>query len=67
MTNFEKYKSEVLNLLNDFAVEKTTVRVGKCENPIRCQDCLFASDDGDCDAERLRRIWVYQTGRGEKS
>ena len=43
MTNFEKYKDDLMKIEGSFAFDKNTRKIGRCdtEDGIACEDCLF--------------------------
>lgn len=43
MTNFEKYKDDLIKVEGDFAFDKNTGKVTRCDSHIDCEDCLFIS------------------------
>ena len=43
MTNFEKYKDDLMEIEGEFAFNKNTREVVRCDNCIECEDCLFIS------------------------
>lgn len=62
MTNFEKYKDELIKIEGDFAFDKNTREVVGCntlngvERRIECEDCLFNS--GNCfESDKIK--WLY--------
>lgn len=60
MTNFEKWKDEILKLAKNnriFAVDKRDMSVYDCEN-ISCCECTFQDGSYDCNNERI--MWLYE-------
>lgn len=56
MTNFEKYKDEMLNLKGGVAFSNG--KIVSCET-LRCEDCSFYKNDGkQCDIEFIK--WLYE-------
>lgn len=62
MTNFEKYKDELIKIEGNFAFDKNTREVVGCntlngvERRIECEDCLFNS--GNCfESDKIK--WLY--------
>jgi len=47
MTNFEKYKDDLMKIEGIFAFDKNTRKVAECDTTdgIACEDCLFNSMD----------------------
>ena len=43
MTNFEKYKDELMKIEGEFAVDKNTREIVNCDSYISCEDCIFIS------------------------
>jgi len=43
MTNFEKYKDELMKIEGEFAVNKNTREIVNCDSYISCEDCIFIS------------------------
>lgn len=40
MTNFEKYKEELMKINGDFAIDKTTNKLVNCKD-LECENCIF--------------------------
>lgn len=62
MTNFEKYKDDLMKIEGNFAVNKNTGEIAGCDTTdgvkgcIDCKDCLF--DDTDCfESDKIK--WLY--------
>lgn len=62
MTNFEKYKDDLIKIEGDFAFDKNTKEVVGCntldgvERRIDCVDCVF--NEGDCfESDKIK--WLY--------
>lgn len=62
MTNFEKYKDELIKIVGSFAFDKNTKKIAGCDTTdgvkscINCSDCLF--DAGDCfESDKIK--WLY--------
>lgn len=57
MTNFEKYKNDLMKIKGCFAFDKAQQRVTKCDAHINCKDCLF--DEGECfESDKIE--WLYK-------
>lgn len=56
MTNFEKYKDDLIKIEGEFAVDKNTRKIAECNCNIECVDCLFNS--GNC-SESDKMKWLY--------
>jgi hypothetical protein len=41
MTNFEKYKDDLMKIEGCFAFNKNTKKITRCDDSIICKDCLF--------------------------
>lgn len=57
MTNFEKYKDDLIKTEGDFAFNKNTRKVVRCDRHINCKDCLFISRS--C-SEVGKIQWLYE-------
>lgn len=57
MTNFEKYKSKVLELGNSFAIDKSSGEVDSCIF-VKCHNCRFYRNETSCRTITLR--WLYE-------
>lgn len=57
MTNFEKYKDDLIEIEGEFAVNKNTGEVTRCDSYIECKDCIFFSRN--C-AESDKIQWLYE-------
>ena len=62
MTNFEKYKDDLMKIEGSFAFDKNTREIVGCdtsdgvERCIVCEDCLF--HEGDCfESDKIK--WLY--------
>ena len=61
MTNFEKYKNEILALDGDFMFDVVELKFNKCFNNIGvCKTCLFRND-GNCRKELVK--WLYEEAK----
>ena len=62
MTNFEKYKDDLMKIEGTFAVDKNTREIVGCdtldgvERRIDCENCIF--NEGNC-FERDKIKWLY--------
>ena len=63
MTNFEKYKDDLIKIEGDFAFDKSTKEIVGCntldgvERRIDCVDCLF--NEGNCfESDKIK--WLYK-------
>jgi hypothetical protein len=65
MTNFEKYKDELMKTKENFGFSKTKQKIGVCAwvnnniETVKCEDCLF--DEPSiccCDSEKIK--WLYK-------
>lgn len=56
MTNFEKYKDDLMKIKGEFAVNKNTREIVKCDSNIECKDCLLNS--GCSENDKMR--WLYK-------
>ena len=56
MTNFEKYKDDLMKIEGEFAVDKYTRGIVKCNSNIECEDCLLNSG---C-SEKDKMKWLYE-------
>jgi hypothetical protein len=41
MTNFEKYKDNLMEIEGEFAVNKSTREIVNCDSYTSCEDCIF--------------------------
>ena len=41
MTNFEKYKDDLIEIEGEFAFDKHTREILSCSSCINCDDCIF--------------------------
>ena len=64
MTNFEKYKGELMKIEGSFAVNKNTRKIAGCDTTdgvkgcIDCKNCLF-NDTQDCfESDKIK--WLYE-------
>ena len=64
MTNFEKYKDDLMKIEGSFAFDKNTREIVGCgtsdgvERCIECEDCLFINE-GDCfESDKIK--WLYE-------
>lgn len=57
MTNFEIYKEDLLKIEGEFAVNKNTGEITRCDNRIDCEDCIFISK---CCRENYKIQWLYK-------
>ena len=55
MTNFEKYKDDLMEIEGEFAFNKNTREILRCDGRISCEDCLF--NEGNC-AESDKIKWL---------
>lgn len=54
MTNFEKYKDELIKKViieTSMAMDIHTDKIVDCRNTV-CEDCKFSVEDGECDIEK---------------
>ena len=56
MTNFEKYKDDLMEIEGVFAFNKHTKKIVKCNKNISCRDCVF---NFNC-LERNKIKWLYE-------
>jgi hypothetical protein len=57
MTNFEKYKNDLMKIEGKFAFDKNTKKIIRCADSINCENCLF--DMGNCyESDRIK--WLYE-------
>lgn len=56
MTNFEKYKDDLMKIEGNFAFNKVKRRVIECGTDIDCEDCIF---NGNC-FEDVKIKWLYK-------
>lgn len=57
MTNFEKYKDDLMKIEGRFAFNKNTKKIVGCNSGIACKDCLF--DEWNC-SESNKIKWLYE-------
>ena len=57
MTNFEKYKDDLMKIKGRFAFNKNTRELVKCDCAISCDDCLF--NEVNC-LESDKIEWLYK-------
>jgi hypothetical protein len=57
MTNFEKYKDDLMKIEGSFAFDKNAKKITRCNASMNCKDCLFA--EWDCsESEKIK--WLYE-------
>jgi hypothetical protein len=57
MTNFEKYKDDLMKMEGCFAFDKNTKKITRCNASMNCKDCLF--DEGNCyESDKIK--WLYE-------
>ena len=56
MTNFEKYKDDLMKIEGEFAVDKNTREIVKCNSNIECEDCLLNS--GCSESNKIK--WLHE-------
>jgi hypothetical protein len=63
MTNFEKYKDEILEIIeyNTIAVDTKKNKPQSC-NEMRCSQCIRYSDDGHCRFLNFFK-WLYEEAK----
>lgn len=68
MTNFEKYKDDLMKIEGHFAVDKTQRKVVGCsgsadgiEECIDCKDCLFNDTQYCFESDKIK--WLYQESK----
>jgi hypothetical protein len=57
MTNFEKYKDNLMKIEGCFAFDKNTKKIIRCADSISCEHCLF--DTKNC-CEKSKIKWLYE-------
>lgn len=60
MTNFEKYKDEILGIIESNGASPAVV-CGKpmaCDEVVSCGDCSFRNNEASCDALFIK--WLYE-------
>lgn len=58
MTNFEKYKDEILAIINkEENIAMANGILQECRD-LNCNDCDFGKSSGDCDCNMMR--WLYK-------
>lgn len=66
MTNFEKYKDEILEIVehNDIASIAIDIKKNKPQycNGTRCSQCIRYGDDGRCSSQNLFK-WLYEEAK----
>lgn len=55
LTNFEKYKSEILSLNGSFMFDKYTEEIAECYN---CSQCIFYHSGKTCRSLQIK--WLYE-------
>ena len=60
MTNFEKYKDDLMKIEGDFAFDRNTEKIVRCDNCINCGDCMFNST-GCLDSDKI--YWLCKEHR----
>lgn len=60
MTNFEKYKDEILGIIesNDGGAAVVCGRPMACDEVVSCGDCSLGNEEGSCDALFIK--WLYE-------
>ena len=58
MTNFKKYKEDLMKIKGRFAFNKNTREIVRCDNHIDYEDCIF-NDIEDC-IESDKIEWLYK-------
>jgi hypothetical protein len=62
MTNFEKYKEDLLKIEGSFAFDKNAKKITRCNASMNCKDCLF--DEGNCyESDKIK--WLYEEYKKE--
>lgn len=56
MRKFEAYKDDLMKIEGEFAVDKNTREIVRCNSNIECEDCLFNS--GCSERDKIR--WLYE-------
>lgn len=60
MTNFERYRNEILEISkngNRVAIDRRTKKVQSC-NEVTCWNCVFYNDDAFCSVPLM--LWLYE-------
>ena len=60
MTNFERYRNEILEISKNgdrVAIDKCTKKVQSCSD-VTCWNCVFYNGDASCSA--LLMLWLYE-------
>lgn len=63
MTNFEKYKDDLMKIEGHFAIDKAQRRIAGCmadglEECINCKDCLFNDTEYCLESDKIK--WLYK-------
>lgn len=63
MTNFEKYKDDLMKIEGHFAIDKAQRRIAGCmadglEECINCKDCLFNDTEYCLESDKIK--WLYE-------
>ena len=57
MTNFEKYKDDLIEIEGEFAFNKNTEKIVECGTGIYCEDCVF-NERGCFESDRIK--WLCE-------
>jgi hypothetical protein len=57
MTNFEKYKDDLMKIEGCFAFNKNTKKITRCDGSIICEDCLFEMEH-PCENSKIK--WLCE-------
>ena len=57
MTNFEKYKDDLMEIEGEFAFNKNTREILSCSSCINCDDCIF-NERGCFESDRIK--WLCE-------
>ena len=57
MTNFEKYKDDLIEIDGEFAFNKNTEKIVECGKGIYCEDCIF-NERGCFESDRIK--WLCE-------
>ena len=57
MTNFEKYKDDLIEIEGEFAFNKNTEKIVECGKGIYCEDCIF-NERGCFESDRIK--WLCE-------
>lgn len=60
MTNFEKYKDDLMKIEGCFAFDKNTKKITRCDASMNCKNCLFDMRDC-CENDKIK--WLYEEYR----